>query len=110
MLHVGTYAAAPDRRGMETSWRVINLPDTDAVFMLCDGAPFTRFAVDGPGTIRIDGTIDLRQYQVFTGYRGGERRAGGRPSAPATPGRNHRRGRGDPPGRRAVGPSAAWPA
>ena len=70
VLHVGTYAAAPDRRGMETSWRVINLPDTDAVFMLCDGAPFTRFAVDGPGTIRIDGTIDLRQYQVFTGYRG----------------------------------------
>ena len=69
-LHVGTYAAAPERRGGGTSWRVTNLPDPGGVFILCDGAPFTRFAVEGPSTIRIDGEIDLRRYQIFTGYRG----------------------------------------
>ena len=69
-LNVGTYAAAPDRRGMETSWRVTNLPDPDDVYILCDGQPFTRFAVDGPDSIRVDGDIDQRHYQIFTGYRG----------------------------------------
>ena len=76
VLHVGTYAAAPDRRGLDTSWRVTGLPDPDQVFILCDGEPFRRFAVEGPDTIRIDGTIDLRHYQIFTGYRG----AGGQPA------------------------------
>ena len=123
-LHVGTYAAAPDRRGTETRWRVTNLPDSDDVFILCDGAPFQRYSVDGPDAIRIDGTVDLRHYQIFTGYRGpgtqagqgrrrdraagiGERRRGGargrerpsRPRAPAgrPPGRHHQllRGRTD---------------
>ena len=69
-LNVGTYAAAPDRRGMETSWRVTHLPNPDDVYILCDGQPFTRFAVDGPDSIRIDGDIDQRHYQIFTGYRG----------------------------------------
>jgi hypothetical protein len=69
-LNVGTYAAAPDRRGMETSWRVTNLPNPDDVYILCDGQPFSRFAVDGPDSIRIDGDIDQRHYQIFTGYRG----------------------------------------
>ena len=76
-LYVGTYAGSPDRRGVETSWRVTNLPSIDDVFVLCDGEPFTRFAVDGPNAIRIDGTIDLRQYQIFTGYRGPDARAAG---------------------------------
>ena len=69
-LHVGTYAAAPDRRGLDTSWRVTNLPSTDDVFILCDGEPFRRFSVDGPSSIRLDASIDLRHYQIFTGYRG----------------------------------------
>ncbi len=73
-LHVGTYAAAPERRGADTSWRVTNLSDPGGVFILCDGAPFTRFAVEGPSTIRIDGEIDLRRYQIFTGYRGPDAR------------------------------------
>ena len=69
-LHVGTYAAAPERRGTATRWRVANLPDSGDVFILCDGAPFQRFSLDGPNAIRIDGTVDLRHYQIFTGYRG----------------------------------------
>ena len=73
-LHVGTYAAAPERRGSDTSWRVTNLPDPGDVFILCDGAPFTRFAADGPNAIRIDGAIDLHRYQIFTGYRGPDAR------------------------------------
>ena len=55
---------------METRWRVTNLPDSGDVFILCDGAPFQRFSLDGPNAIRIDGTVDLRHYQIFTGYRG----------------------------------------
>ena len=73
-LHVGTYAAAPERRGSDTSWRVTNLPDPNDVFILCDGAPFTRFAADGPNAIRVDGVIDLHRYQIFTGYRGSDAR------------------------------------
>ena len=69
-LHVGTYAAAPDRRGRETRWRIANLPDSGDVFILCDGEPFQRYSIDGPDAIRIDGTVDLRHYQIFTGYRG----------------------------------------
>ena len=74
-LHVGTYAAAPDRRGLDTSWRITNLPSTDDVFILCDGEPFRRFSVAGPNAIRLDTTIDLHHYQIFTGYRGPRARA-----------------------------------
>jgi len=73
-LHVGTYAAAPERRGDDTSWRVTNLPDPGDVFILCDGAPFSRFAADGPNAIRIDGDVGLHRYQIFTGYRGPDAR------------------------------------
>ena len=69
-LYVGTYPTTPDRRGIETSWRVTTLPNTEDVFILCDGEPFERFEVTGDGTIRLDTTIDTRQYQIFTGYRG----------------------------------------
>ena len=92
-LHVGTCAASPDRRGLETSWRVTNLPTTEDIFVLCDGEPFVRFAVDGPNAIRIDGTIDLHQYQIYTGYRGpgaradvAQRRNGRRAAAAVGPG------------------------
>ena len=85
-LHVGTYAAAPDRRGVDTRWRVSNLPDSGDVFILCDGEPFQRFSVDGPNAVRIDGTVDLRHYQIFTGYRG--------PGAPAEQARRRERSDG----------------
>ncbi len=69
-LHVGTCAGSADRRGLDTSWQVTNLPATDDVFILCDGEPFRRFSVDGPNAIRLDTTIDMRHYQIFTGWRG----------------------------------------
>ena len=69
-LYVGTYPTTPDRRGIETSWRVTSLPDANDVVVLCDGEPFERFEMTGAGTIRLDTTIDTRQYQIFTGYRG----------------------------------------
>ena len=69
-LHVGTYAATPDRQGLQTNWRVTNLPDPNNIVILCDGEPFRRYAVDGSSSIRIDDTIALRHYQIFTGYRG----------------------------------------
>ena len=39
-LHVGTYPMTPDRRGVETSWRVTNLPNATDVVILVDGQPF----------------------------------------------------------------------
>lgn len=74
-LNVGTYAASADRRGASTSFRVINLPEAAAVRITVDGQPFTRFDVTGPASIRIDTTIDNRQYRIVTGYRGADRRA-----------------------------------
>ena len=76
-LYVGTYPTSPDRRGVETTWRVTNLPNTADVFILCDGEPFDRFEATDDGTIRLETTIDARQYQIFTGYRG----PGGPPAA-----------------------------
>jgi hypothetical protein len=80
-LHVGTYAPIPDRRGRDTSWRVSALPNPRAVSIRCDGEPFTRFEVVGRDTIRLDTTIENRQYQILTNYRGGARADRGR--APA---------------------------
>ncbi len=76
-LYVGTYPTSPDRRGVETTWRVTNLPNTADVFILCDGEPFDRFEATDDGTIRLETTLDARQYQIFTGYRG----PGGPPAA-----------------------------
>ena len=89
-LHVGTYAASPDRRGLDTSWQVTNLPNTNDVFVLRDGEPFSRFAITGPGTIRIDGSIGEQHYQIYTGYRAAESRGAadrsGNPAIPAAAG------------------------
>lgn len=73
-LNVGTYAAAPDKRGASTSFKVTNLPNASAVRITVDGQPFTRFEVTGPNSIRVDTTIDLRQFRIQTGYRGAEQR------------------------------------
>ena len=84
-LYVGTYPTTPDRRGVDTNWRVTNLPNANDVVVLCDGEPFDRFEATDPTTIRIDTTMDTRQYQIFTGYRGG---------AASTSAKNQRRDQG----------------
>jgi hypothetical protein len=78
-LHVGTYAAAPDKRGASTSFTVTNLPNASAVRITADGQPFTRFEVTGPNSIRVDTTIDMRQFRIQTGYRGPDQRADAQP-------------------------------
>jgi hypothetical protein len=72
-LHVGTYAASPEKRGSTTSFTVTNLPNSSAVRVTVDGQPFTRFEVTGANSIRIDSTVDLRRFQIVTGYRGAAR-------------------------------------
>jgi len=69
-LYVTTYPTTPDRRGNDTSWRVTNLPNPDDVYVLCNGEPFERVEVEGTDTVRLDTTMDDRQYQIYTGYRG----------------------------------------
>lgn len=84
VLHVATYAAAPERRGSETSWRITNLPSTESVTVRLNGQPFTRFEVTGAGEIRIDSTIDAHQFEIVTGYRGdGSGQAAAPEAAPA---------------------------
>jgi hypothetical protein len=78
-LNVGTYAAAPDKRGATTSFKVTNLPNASAVSITADGQPFTRFEVTGPNSIRVDTTIDMRQFRIQTGYRGAAQRADDQP-------------------------------
>jgi hypothetical protein len=78
-LNVGTYAAAPDKRGASTSFRITNLPNASAVRITVDGQPFTRFEVTGPNAVRIDSTIDNRQFRIVTGYRGLGQRADEQP-------------------------------
>ncbi len=72
--HVGTYAAWADRRGASTSFRVTNLPDAAAVRITVDGQPYTRFETIGADSIRIDTTIEPRQFRIVTGYRGADNR------------------------------------
>jgi hypothetical protein len=81
-LNVGTYAASPDKRGAATSFKIINVPNASAVRITMDGEPFTRFEVTSPTSIRIDGTIDHRQFRIVTGYRGADRRADDQPRPP----------------------------
>jgi hypothetical protein len=81
ILHVVTYAAAPEKRGTATRWRVTNLPNTDNVTVRLNGQPFTRTAVVGPGTIELTTTIDANQFEIVTGYRGNGRRAEAEPPA-----------------------------
>jgi hypothetical protein len=78
-LNIGTYAASPDKRGGATNFKVTNLPNASAVTITADGQPFTRFEVTGPTSIRVDTTIDNRQFRIVTGYRGTEQRADEQP-------------------------------
>ena len=81
ILHVVTYAAAPEKRGSATRWRVTNLPSVANLTLRLNGQPFTRFAVVGPGTIELTTTIDANQFEIVTGYRGDGTRAEAEPSA-----------------------------
>jgi len=81
-LHVATYAAAPDRRGSETRWRVTHLPSVTNLVIRANGQPFSRFVQVGPRTIEITSTIDAHQFEIVTGYRGSEVRAALRDEPP----------------------------
>ena len=70
ILHVGTYAAAPDKRGTATRWRVTNLPTLNGISIRLNGQPFARFAAVGPRTIELTTTVDAHQFEIVTGYRG----------------------------------------
>lgn len=84
-LNVGTYAASPDRRGAATNFTITNLPNAGAVRITVDGQPFTRFEVTGPTSIRIDSTINTRQFRIVTGYRGTGQRADEQPGQQQDP-------------------------
>jgi linalool dehydratase/isomerase-like protein len=82
-LHVVTYAAAPEKRGASTKWRVTNLPSTTTLSVRLNGQPFSRFVAVGPRTIEITSTVDAHQFEIVTGYRGdGTRVAVEPPAAP----------------------------
>lgn len=72
-LYVGTYAASPDKRGAATSFKITNLANASSVRITVDGQPYTRFETTGADSIRIDSTIDNRQFRIVTGYRGVDR-------------------------------------
>ena len=74
-LNVGTYAAAADRRGVNTTFNVTNLPDANAVRITADGQPFTRFDITSGTSIRINTTIETRQFRIVTGYLWADGRA-----------------------------------
>jgi Linalool dehydratase/isomerase len=78
-LHVVTYAAAPDKRGASTKWRVTNLPSTANLAVRLNGQPFNRFSAVGPRTIEITSTVDAHQFEIVTGYRGDGARAAADP-------------------------------
>ena len=74
-LHVVTYAAAPEKRGAATRWRVTNLPSVASLTLRLNGQPFTRFVAVGPRTIELTTTIDAHQFEIVTGYKGDGQRA-----------------------------------
>jgi hypothetical protein len=84
ILHVVTYAAAPDKRGSATRWRVTNLPSVANLTVRLNGQPFTRFTAVGPRTIELTATVDAHQFEIVTGYRGDGTRAAA-DERPATP-------------------------
>ncbi len=82
-LHVVTYAAAPEKRGVTTTWRVTNLPNITNLTVRLNGQPFGRFVVVGARTIEITSTIDTHQFEIVTGYRGDRPRAASEPPTPS---------------------------
>jgi hypothetical protein len=85
VLHVVTYAAAPDKRGAATRWRVTNLPSVTNLAVRLNGQPFTRFVAVGPRTIELTTTIDAHQFEIVTGYRGDGTRAAAEPPVQPRP-------------------------
>lgn len=84
-LYVVTYAAAPEKKGTATRWRVTNLPSVTNLTIRLNGKPFSRFVAVGPRTIELTSTIDAHQFEIVTGYKGdGTRAAAERPSEPRT--------------------------
>jgi hypothetical protein len=83
ILHVVTYAAAPDKRGSATRWRVTNLSNVANLILRLNGQPFTRFVAVGPRTIELTTTIDSHQFEIVTGYRGDGTRAAAEEAPPA---------------------------
>src|SRR5262249_42170318 len=85
-MHVVTYAAAPEKRGSATRWRVTNLPSVANLTLRLNGQPFSRFVAVGSRTIELTTTIDANQFEIVTGYRGDGNRVAEAvpPSKPAT--------------------------
>jgi hypothetical protein len=73
VLHVVTYPAAPDRRGLPTTWRVSKLPNPTGVTILRNGELFDRWEVIAKDGIRLDTTVDSASYQIKTNYRSSDR-------------------------------------
>jgi len=73
VLNVSTYAATPSKRGTPTSFRVTNLPDTDAVSIRLDGADYTKWRATSDNTIEIDAQVGDQEFRITTGVRGGSR-------------------------------------
>jgi len=69
-LLIGTYAATPSHAGQDTTMRVVQLPDVDAVRVTCDGEEFTAWRATGPDAIELDLTIGDHAMVVRTGYHG----------------------------------------
>lgn len=69
VLHLRTYAATAARNGEATNFTVENLPDPGQVFVLRGGEKFDGFTVADANAIRIDTTIGVQTFQVYTGYR-----------------------------------------
>ena len=63
-LHVSTYAATAARRGEETSWKVTQLSDPQAVQVFCDDEKFSDWRVIDDHTIAIQSSIASHDFRI----------------------------------------------
>lgn len=66
-LHIHTYAATPSHAGRTTHFRVIQLPDSSSVRVVCDGSESSAWRVIDETSIEIDVTIGDHRLTVFVG-------------------------------------------
>ncbi len=74
MLQLSFFAGDPAKRGAATSFRVAKLLNPQDVKVFCDGVEYADWRAEEGSTIEIDTTIDTHSFQIFTGYRGEQKK------------------------------------
>jgi len=68
-LHITTYAASSGNSGKMTTFRISNLPNSEALTATCDGCVFKDFVVVDKHSVLVNTTVGDHAFVFRTGYQ-----------------------------------------